>query len=197
MCAHSLLSPSQDAVDYITWTFLYRRLSQNPNFYNLTGTTHRHLSDYLSQLIEDTLRDLVQTAMISEEDDRLTALNPGIIAAYFYVSHVTIDLFVSSLTAKTKVGFCACFFPSPTPLFWLTLSLLSKMRGLLEVVAAASEFDCIPIRQHEASTLRKLAAHLPMKLESTTFADGRSKVCGRRHRQVEPFPHCWLSRSTF
>jgi 3-dehydroquinate dehydratase-2 len=48
----------QDGVDYLTWTFLYRRLPQNPNFYNLLGTSHRHLSDFLSELVDGTLADL-------------------------------------------------------------------------------------------------------------------------------------------
>lgn len=146
------IGTKQDSVDYLTWSFLYRRLVQNPNYYNLKGRGHQHLSDYLSQLIEDTIEDLAETGMISEEDDRLVALNPGIIAAYYYVNYITIDLFVSSLSAKTR------------------------MKGLIEVISASSEFDIIPVRRHEASILRTLANHLPMKINTTNFTDGRTKV---------------------
>ncbi|CAL5401824.1 unnamed protein product [Camellia sinensis] len=40
-----VIENKQDVVDYFTWTFMYKRLTQNPNYYNLQGVSHRHLSD--------------------------------------------------------------------------------------------------------------------------------------------------------
>lgn len=45
----------QDAVDYLTWTFLYRRMTQNPNYYNLQGESQ--MGNVLKLFIEDVMSE--------------------------------------------------------------------------------------------------------------------------------------------
>eukprot|EP00823_Brevimastigomonas_motovehiculus_P004473 TRINITY_DN2963_c0_g1_i1.p1 TRINITY_DN2963_c0_g1~~TRINITY_DN2963_c0_g1_i1.p1 ORF type:complete len:2225 (-),score=605.06 TRINITY_DN2963_c0_g1_i1:245-6919(-) len=143
----------QDAVDYLTWSFFYRRITQNPNYYNMQGVSHRHLSDHLSELVESTLDDLQQAHCISIEESELSPLNLGMIAAYYYIRYTTVELFATSLTKK------------------------SKLKGLLGVVCAASEFDPISVRPREDIALQKLSYHLPLKLEdNASFHDAHTKA---------------------
>jgi len=62
------------------------------------------------------------------------------IAAYYYINYTTIELFSMSLNNKTKI------------------------RGLIEIVAAAAEFEDLQIRHGEDSLLRNLSNKLPNKL---------------------------------
>lgn len=50
---------AQDAVNYLTWTYLYRRLAQNPSFYGMEGGGDEHVARYLSALVEDSFQALL------------------------------------------------------------------------------------------------------------------------------------------
>ena len=156
MCAEAVtktIENKQDAVDYLTWTFMYRRLTQNPNYYNLQGASHRHLSDHLSELVETTLGDLEQARCISVENEMDVApLNLGMIASYYYIQYTTIELFSSSLQAATK------------------------LKGLMEIMASAGEFDALPVRLREDDQLDSLARHCPQKIDGARYNDPHVKA---------------------
>lgn len=143
----------QDAVDYLTWTFLYRRMSKNPNYYNLSGLTHRHLSDHLSELVENTLKDLEDSKCIAVENDiDLSPLNLGMIAAYYYIHYSTIEFFSFSLNNKTKI------------------------RNLIEIISSASEYEDIIIRHQEDKILQQLHSKIPNKLSQAKMSDPHTKA---------------------
>jgi pre-mRNA-splicing helicase BRR2 len=80
-------------------------------------------------------------------------LNLGMIACYYNIKYTTIELFNSSLNAKTK------------------------LKGIIEILSSASEFESvIPMRQGEEKVIRKLAAHLPMKIDKPNYNTIRTKV---------------------
>ncbi|KAG8936165.1 DEIH-box ATPase [Tulasnella sp. 418] len=136
----------QDAMDILTWTYFYRRMTQNPNYYNLSNVSHRHLSDHLSELVESTLNDLVGSKCISIEDEMdVSPLNLGMIAAYYNISYVTVEVFSMSLKEKTK------------------------LKGLLEIVSSSAEFESIPIRRHEDVLLRRIYDRVPVKLDQVNY----------------------------
>ena len=137
-----MISSTQDAVDWSTYTYFYRRLLANPSFYGLTDITHEGLSSHLSELVENTLKELAEAKIIDldEEDDTITPLNAAMIAAYYNISFITMQTFLLSLNAKTK------------------------LKGLLEIVTSATEFETIQLRRHEEKNLRMLHERLPVKM---------------------------------
>jgi len=148
-----IIENKQNAVDYLTWTFMYRRLTQNPNYYNLQGVSHRHLSDHLSELVENTLSDLEASKCVVIEDGMdLSPSNLGLIASYYYISYTTIERFSSSLTSETK------------------------MKGLLEILVSASEYEQLPIRPGEEEVVRRLINHHRFSFENPKCMDPHVKA---------------------
>ncbi|KAN0065928.1 Pre-mRNA-splicing helicase BRR2 [Thecaphora frezii] len=147
------IDDKQAAVDILTWTLMYRRLQQNPQAYNCQGKTMQHIGDYLSELVETTLADLESSKCIAIEDEMdVSPLNLGMISSFYNVSYVTIDVFNMSLKERTK------------------------LRGMLEIVSSAAEFEDIAIRQHEDIVLKRIYDRLPLKLDKINFESPYHKV---------------------
>ncbi|KAL9038694.1 MAG: hypothetical protein Q9214_005178 [Letrouitia sp. 1 TL-2023] len=149
-----IISSTQDAVDWSTYTFFYRRLLANPSYYGLTDTSHQGLSSHLSELIENTLKDLTEAKVIDldEDDDTVGPLSGAMIAAYYDISFITIQTFLLSLTGRTK------------------------LKGILEIVTSATEFESIPIRRHEDKVLQRIYDRVPVKIATPDYESPHFKA---------------------
>ena len=142
-----MIESAEDAISWTTFTYFYRRLLANPSYYSLTDTSHEGLSAHLSELVEATLKDLAESKIIDleEEDDSVTPLNPAMIASYYNISYITMQTFLLSLSSRTK------------------------LKGILEIVTSATEFESIQIRRHEDSLLRRIYERVPVKMAQPSF----------------------------
>lgn len=148
------IESTQDAMDWTTYTYFYRRLLANPSFYGLTDTSHEGLSTYLSEQVEQTLKDLSDAKLIDleEDEDAITPLNAAMIAAYYNISFITMQTLLLSLKRTTK------------------------LKGVLEIVTAATEFEDIQIRRHEEPILQRIYDRVPVKLSEANFESPHFKA---------------------
>lgn len=143
--ANGVIESKQDAVDYLTWTFFYRRLPKNPNYYGMRGVSPNDISNHLSEIVERSLSDLETSKCVAtegENDISLGPLNLGIIASHYYLRHTTVELFASSISGNTKLN------------------------GILDIVSLASEFDCVAVRNGEAEILQEMGINARIGLDS-------------------------------
>jgi pre-mRNA-splicing helicase BRR2 len=144
-----MIESGEDAINWATFTYFYRRLLANPTYYSLTDPTHEGLSQYLSDMVEETLRELVESKIIDmdEEDGTVAPQNAAMIAAYYNISYITMHTFLLSLNQKTK------------------------LKGILEIVTSATEFESIQIRRHEEVILRRIYENVPVKMTEAPAYD--------------------------
>lgn len=104
------------------------------------------MADYLSELVESTLNDLVASDCIIIQDEMDTLPNNlGMIASFYYISYVTVETFSASIKETTK------------------------LKGLLEIVSSAHEFETVPIRHHEDTLLERIYDRVPVKVAKVDY----------------------------
>ncbi|ESO12122.1 hypothetical protein HELRODRAFT_62279, partial [Helobdella robusta] len=151
--AESICS-KQDAIDYITWTYFFRRLIINPSYYNLESVTPEKINKYLSALVQKSLNSLISSHCIDlgEDNFSVTSLTAGRISSYYYLQHSTIRGFYNSLQKD-----CDVF-------------------QLLKIFTDAEEFSQLPVRHNEDYINKELAYQLSVSVEHNTFDKSNTKA---------------------
>ncbi|XP_049587818.1 activating signal cointegrator 1 complex subunit 3 [Syngnathus scovelli] len=152
--AAGTVSSKQDAMDYITWTYFFRRLVMNPSYYSLEDIDNDSINKYLSSLVEKNLRDLECSYCIEiKEDDRaIEPLTYGRIASYYYLKHQTIRLFKERLRAELPI------------------------HEILSILTEAEEYAELPVRHNEDQLNSSLAQQLPLKVNPHSYDSAHTKT---------------------
>ena len=146
------ITTKQDALDYLTWTFFFRRLHKNPSYYGLEISAEDHntmaaqsiAQDFMVELVDRSLTDLAESSCVIF-DSAVGDIDPtafGKIMSYYYLSHKTVRFLVSH--AK----------PQP------------EFQDVLSWMCSATEFDELPVRHNEDLINAELARNLPLTVES-------------------------------
>ncbi|KAI0200356.1 Sec63 Brl domain-containing protein [Astrocystis sublimbata] len=136
----------QDALDYLTWTFFFRRLHKNPSYYGLEISAEEHNTIAAQQLANDFMVEMVNKSLDELALSKCVEVFPngdvdptplGKIMSYYYLSHKTIRELVKN--AKPNASF---------------VDVLSWM-------SRATEYDELPVRHNEDLINDELSKNLP------------------------------------
>ena len=119
------IKSKQQVMDYLAWTFLYRRLHRNPSYYGLEDGSQSSIDAYLSGVVSKSLDELQLSRCIQVQKNKLLSTALGKISSYYYLSH------------KTIRNFC------------VKIKSSSDLHMLLRLLAEATEYDELPVRHNE------------------------------------------------
>ncbi|KAJ2005411.1 activating signal cointegrator 1 complex subunit 3 [Coemansia thaxteri] len=147
--ASGTVKSAQDAVDYLSWTYLYRRLRQNPTYYGVEESTDAGVNQYLSKLILGCFSELERALCITVDHDYeqgCVVVGPtplGRIASQYYLSHKTMATFATRLDSIDRANlFC----------------------DLLHLLSEAEEWAELPVRHNEDLLNRELGREVPFPI---------------------------------
>jgi len=67
----------QDGLDFMTWSYLFRRVAANPSFYGCAGSSDAYVDAFLSGLVSDAVQLLHEVGCVELlEDDGFDAVEP-------------------------------------------------------------------------------------------------------------------------
>ena len=105
--ATGTLKNMSDGVEYLTWTFLFRRLLKNPSYYQLDNVDPSTINEFLRNTVQQTLVELHESGCVKFDEDDPAAFEPthmGKIASYYYLQYETMGVFHESLVKDASLN---------------------------------------------------------------------------------------------
>ena len=113
-------------MDYLTWTYWFRRVLKNPTYYGIDSTEPDEISALLSDTVEDSLADLEAAGCVEvDEHGGVRALAAGRVASFYYLQHTTMGVFADRMGPDMGVPDC------------------------IDVLTSVPEYDELPVRHNE------------------------------------------------
>lgn len=141
IAAGTLLS-KQSCIEYITWTYFFRRLLKNPSYYGLKSIDAGILNEFLNKIVDTVLNDLAESKCITlHSDESISSTLLGYLSSFYYTSY------------KTAYG------------FEMTLKPKLEINNLIEILCDAQEFSQLPVRHNEEDLNEALAKLLPLEVD--------------------------------
>jgi antiviral helicase SLH1 len=138
----------QDALDYLTWTFFFRRLHKNPSYYGLeipaeendSVSAQQAANDYMIEMVDHSMSELAESGCLTLYPNGEVDPTPlGKIMSYYYLSHKTIRTLVKHATPE------------------------ATFEEVLSWMCRATEYDELPVRHNEDLINAELSSALPLK----------------------------------
>ena len=139
--ATGTIANKRDCLDYLSWTYLFRRLVMNPSYYQVESAETSAVQNRLTSLIDSVVSDLNESGCIFvSEDFELSPTMLGHAASYYYLDYRTVSMFSKELRC---------------------LQDDVDVRHLMRLLCDATEFNELPVRHNEDKLNAELASRLP------------------------------------
>ena len=155
--ASGTIKSKQDCIQYLNWTYLFRRINKNPSYYGIEGfeEIERDVNLYLSSKIDEALQTLVNSycVIIDEDDEREVSPTPlGCICSYYYIHHSTIKMFNDKLNEN------------------------NDLNSIIQLLSDSHEYNELPVRHNEDLLNSQLAQSCPIKLTHASYDSSHTKA---------------------
>jgi activating signal cointegrator complex subunit 3 len=150
-----VIASLKDTVEYLTWTYMFRRILKNPSFYGLDDASDDTVEKFLLDLCKLVLRDLKDSGCI-EASGSLEDIGPlplGKIASYYYISYRTVFCFYDRITEWNR----------PT------------QKDVFRLLSDAIEYDELPVRHNEDKLNVELAKFCTWSIDEDMAGDPHVK----------------------